>query len=117
MQYSSSPHVNANDWLKGASIAILLSIAAENADAFYGSGDSPRTIGVDFHSEAHINPTHFAEVATECGSGQARRSQLREELPAANQNLAASSINNRNLIEAVPSLHDDLFHVLHSVNL
>src|SRR6266403_1173733 len=94
-----------------------LSKSDENSDGFYRSSHSPLAIRVDLHAEACVNPAHFAEAASKSSSSEAGRSYLRKELAAANQDFAASAFNDRDLIQAVPGLNDQLFHVLHVVNL
>ena len=51
-----------------------ISKLGENSDAFHRGSDSPLAICVDFHSEARINPTHFAEAASERSSSEVGRS-------------------------------------------
>jgi hypothetical protein len=53
---------------------LILADSEHNSDGLNGSGDNPLAICVDLHPEAYVNPTHFAEAATECGPGQPCRS-------------------------------------------
>src|ERR1700680_2936244 len=89
----------------------------ENSDGFYGSGYSALAIGVKLHAEARINSPHFAEGASEGSPSQARPSQLREKLPAPDQDFTTSAVNDCNLVKAVPRLDDQFLHILHAVNL
>jgi hypothetical protein len=49
---------------------LILADSGHDSDGLNGSRYEALAIGVDFHPEAYINPTHLAEAATECGPGQ-----------------------------------------------
>jgi hypothetical protein len=49
---------------------LILAGSEHNPDGLNGSGDNPLAIYVDLHLEAHVNPVHLREAASECGPGE-----------------------------------------------
>jgi hypothetical protein len=94
-----------------------LSNVSEYSDGFYRAGQRPLSIGVDFHPKARVNPSHFAEAASEGGSSKSGGSQLGEKLSASNQNFTARAVNNYDFVDTVRCFDGKPLHILHVVNL
>src|SRR5712671_1260024 len=78
-----------------------LSNVSEYSDGFYRAGQRPLSIGVDFHAKARVNPSHFAEAASEGGSSKSGGSQLGEKLSASNQDCTTRAVDNHYFVDAV----------------
>jgi hypothetical protein len=83
----------------------------------HASGHDPLVTSVDLHAEAHINPPHLQEAASERCPGKPGWCQLRKELSTANQDVTAPAVDDLDLLEAVSGPDEQTLHILKKLRL